>query len=317
MTTTIFDRTRKSGKATATGSGADPAAFDASGLAEVASADEFLAQFGGLELVGTPLYRVHLDVAGNATTTITVPTGKTWRLLTATMEITADANAANRIVHVLTRDTADTTIEDLTMPTATANDVDRIQVVFEDKTKGNLRVEPVGTLTMDTVPVATKTITINGEVMTWIAALTGPGQLLIGANVAAAVTALEAALVDRDNGGVLHSVSDASFAAMEISAIDFAADDMVVTYAGPGNATVDGEALATTTTMAAGANAWGAATLGDTTAGIDAGTVPGTSTFPTTLLLAGEDILFSVTNGLAGDDLDVYLTVIEYDETIT
>ena len=176
MTTTIFDRTRKSQQATATGSGSDPAVFDSNGLAEVTSADEFLAQFGGLELVGTPLFRVHLDVAGNATTTITVPTGKTWRLLTAVMEITADANAANRIVHVLTRDTGDTTIEDLTMPTATANDVDRIQVVFEDKTKGNLRVEPVGTLTMATKPTATDTIVINGETMTWVAALTAGGH---------------------------------------------------------------------------------------------------------------------------------------------
>jgi hypothetical protein len=67
--------------------------------------------------------------------------------------------------------------------------------------------------------------------------------------------------------------------------------------------------------MAGGSNAWDAATLGTTTAGVDAADKLGTKDFPDAgnLLSPGEDVNVAVTNGVAGDALDVTLFYVEYD----
>jgi hypothetical protein len=76
-----------------------------------------------------------------------------------------------------------------------------------------------------------------------------------------------------------------------------------------------GNSIATTTTMSGGTNAWDAATLGTTTAGVDAADKVTSDDYPVSgiLLDPGFDVLISVTNGVAGDALDTYLFYIEYD----
>jgi hypothetical protein len=302
------------------GGGNEVAKFDSTGVASVTNPEKFYVDHVGLTEVGVPKLLVALDVGGDAATTFTVPAGKTWRLLTAVMELVTDASVGNRTLRLRTRNSADTAIETFTQATQAASLTVRYQVVFEDRTQGSQRVEPVGTLTIAEPVTAADTITINGEVVTFVAALTGANQILIGASEAATKLAMNAAFVDRDNGGVLHSVTDASFAAMEVSAVDFAGDDMVFTYAGEGNATVDGEAVDTTETLTHVSNVWDAATLGGTTAGVGAGTLEGTSRFPVSgvILTAGEDIIIdepAISD--TGDDVDVFITVIEYDHNPT
>ena len=93
---------------------------------------------------------------------------------------------------------------------------------------------------------------------------------------------------------------------------------MVFTYDGPGNAQTDG-LITTTASLSAGGDDFDAATLGTAVAAVGAGTLEGTHAFPTSgvYLTPAEYIELSVTNGAAADDLDAYITVIEYDEDIS
>ena len=316
MTTTLFDRTRKSGQAEAIGSGADPALFNSDGIAEVTSASEFLARFGGLEVVGVPNLKVSLDVAGSATTTYTVPSGKSWRLLSMILEVVTDATVANRTVTVATP--GDTIV----LAAQAASTTVRSQIVFSDNTQGNLRVEPVGTLTIAEPVTAADSFTLNTTTFTFVAALTGAAnEIFIGANEAATKAALDAAFADRDNGGVLHSVSDAVYESLDMTAVAFAGDDMVFTYSGSGSATVDGEAIVfLEVTLTHASNVLdGSGTLGGTTAGVGAGTKEGTTAFPGAgvILDAAETVVITEpVEAAAGDDIDIYLTYIEYDVPI-
>jgi hypothetical protein len=76
-----------------------------------------------------------------------------------------------------------------------------------------------------------------------------------------------------------------------------------------------GNSLATTETYTAGTNVFDAATLGTTTAGVDAADKLSTNDYPDSgvLLGPGEDVNITVTNGVAGDALDTTLFYIEYD----
>ena len=316
--TRIFDRKRKGKQATALGSGADPAVFNTAGVASVSSADEFQAQLGGLFVLGEPGSDEVEGTAGNATHTITVPTGKYWRLVGLFHLLVTDANVANRAVVVTTRDSADATIEAITHADVAASTTAKRTTLFgtDDNVRGDRAVASQGTLTIAEPVTAADTFTLNATAFTLVAALTGAeNEILIGASEAATKLALNAAFVDRDNGGVLHSVTDATYAAIGMTAIDFAGDDMVFTANVKGAA---GDALATTETFTHANNVFDAATLGTTTAGLDAADKVSTLDHPTAgpYLGPGEDILISVTNGVAGDALDTYLYYIEYDETV-
>ncbi len=298
------------------GAGNAKANFDSTGVAEVTDPEKFYVDHVGLTEVGVPKLLKTLDAALDAATTYTVPAGKTWRLLSAILELETDATVANRTLTLTTTTSADVAIETFTMATRAASGVQRTQVVFEDRTQGTTRVEPVGTLTMDTIPAAGNTLVINGVTLTFVAlsSITANGQIDIGANVAATKVNLNAALGDTRSAGS-HSVTDAIHASLDVTAVDFAGNDMVFTYSGEGNATVDGEAVGTAIT-AVGANAFGATTLGDTTAGVGAGTKEGSTRFPVagTILTAGQKI--TITEPVAedaGDDVDIYITVLEYD----
>jgi hypothetical protein len=257
---------------------------------------------------------------GSTAETMTVPSGKTWRLVGLLHQQTNSGDVATRTVTVTTRTTADATIEAFASATSVASAETEYDFLFgtDDYLVGSKGVAAQGTLTMDTKPTADDTVVINGTTLTWKAALTQgtENELVIGADVAASKATLEAALVDRDNGGVLHSVSDATYTALEMTAIAFAADDMVFTASVKGTA---GNALATTETFTAGTNVFDAATLGTTTAGVDQAATVGTLDFPTAgpLLTAGEDVYVIVTNGQAADDFKGYLFYVEYDANPT
>lgn len=318
--TRIFDPKRKSGVATALGSGADSGAFSSAGVASVSDASKFLAQFGGASVVGEPGLDEVEGTAGNASHTITVPAGKYWRLVGMFHLLVTDATVANRAVVVVTRTAADAAIETITHANVAASTTAKRVTLFgtDDNVRGDRAVASQGTLTMDTKPTADDTIVINGQTITWKAALTGTAQVLIGADVAASQAALEAALASgtRTGGGTLHSVSDATLAAMGCTMGAFAANDAVFTANVKG---VAGDAITTTETFTAGSNVFDAGTLGTTTAGLDAADKVSTLDHPTAgpYLGPGEDINISVTNGVAGDALDTYLFYLEFDANVS
>jgi hypothetical protein len=115
-----------------------------------------------------------------------------------------------------------------------------------------------GTLTLSGNAVADETVTIGAHVYTWKAAVTTTAnQVLVGANAAASIVNLVAAInrTAADAGTKYGSLTAAN---VYVTAADGPGDTVVVTalpaYEGPLGATV-----VTTETMTAGA--WGAATL--------------------------------------------------------
>ena len=319
MGTRIFGRNFKSAQGTAAQSGSDPAIFDSAGIASVTTPAPFISHFGGIEVPGEPGLDLVEGTAGNASVTITVPSGKYWRLIGMYHTLVTDANVANRAVVIKTRTSADVAIETITHANVAASTTAKRHTLFatDDYVRGDAAVAAQGTLTLDTKPTAADTMTLNAQVFTWVAALTGAAnELLIGANVAASQATLEAAFKDRDNGGTLHSVSDAVYTACGMSMAAFAANDAVFTAAVKGTA---GNSLATTETYTAGTNVFDAATLGTTTAGVDAASKVSTLDWPTAgpYLTPGEDINITVTNGVAGDALDTYLYYLEFDTDVS
>ncbi len=319
VTTKIFSRARKSTQAAASAAPgkADAATFDSDGLAKVDNADEYLAAFGDVNLAGTVHLDVSLDVGGDATTTYTVPAGKQWRLLSMVFEMVTDSSVATRTLRVVT------SAETYTFAGHVASTTTRYQLVFEDDTQGLTRVEPTGTLTIAEQVTAGDTMTINGILITFVAddAITGTHQVSIGATEAAFKVNMDAAFGATPVKGV-HSITQDIRDTMEVTAVDFSTDDMVFTYAGPGSATGDGEAVTLAETFTHANNVWdsGDTTLGGITAGVGAGTLEGSTRFPAngTLLEAAETVV--VTEPVAadtGDDIDIYFTYIEYDVPIT
>lgn len=319
MASRLFDRSRKSGKV---GGAPSVTAHDvgADGVVEsstltAAQVAALLREHPTMTEVGYPALDEVEGTAGNATHTITVPAGKYWRLVGMFHLLVTDGTAANRSVVATIRDSADETLEAITHAVVTASTTAKRVTLFgqDDYVRGDRAVAAQGTLTVDTVAAEDEVIVINGVTFTWKDALTGAAnELLVNTNVAGTKATLEAAFVDRDTAG-LHSVSDAVFASLECTAVAFATNDMVFTANVKGTA---GNSIATTTTMAGGSNAWDAATLGTTTAGVDAADkVSASLDYPDqgVLLGPGEDILISVTNGVAGDALDTYLFYVEYD----
>ena len=321
--TRIFDPKRKSGKASAIATGADPAGFSSLGVASVTSANEFLNQFGGAQVMGEPGVDEVEQTAGNASHTITVPTGKYWRLIGLYHTLVTDANVANRAVVVTTRTAADATIEAITHANVAASTTAKRTTLFgtDDNVRGDRAVAAQGTLTIAEPVTATDQFSINGTEFTLVAALTSPvveNEILVGASEAATKVNLYAAFGGRTGGGTLHTVTDATYAALECTAIAFSGDDMVFTANVKGAA---GNAIATVESgneLTHASNVFDAVTLGTTTAGLDAADKVSTLDHPTAgpYLGPGEDINISVTNGVVGDKLDTYLFYLEFDENI-
>lgn len=91
---------------------------------------DVLARFFDVAEVGEVGVDEVEGTAGNGTHEITVPAGKYWRLIALFSQIVCDANAADRVVTFTVRDSADATIETITLPTATANDTDSQTTLF-------------------------------------------------------------------------------------------------------------------------------------------------------------------------------------------
>lgn len=316
----LFSRHHKSEQVSATSSGSDPAVFTSVGVASVTSADEFLLR-PGIELAGEPGLAWDIATAGNAALTFAVPAGKYWRPLSAAVRITADATGANRLAVATTRTSAAATIKALTQTVAVTANQDLVRHFIwgtDDNTVGNNAVAAEGTLTLPTIPVTADTFVLNATTFTILAALTGAeNEIFLGANIAATQAALEAAfsLTGRTGVGNLHSVSDATFAAIGMSGSDFAANVMTLTANVKGLA---GDALATTESITPADGVFDATTLGATTTGADAAQMVSDIDFPTAgcWLTPAEDIYFEITNGVAGDNFEVFLSYIQYDESI-
>lgn len=130
---------------------------------------------------------------------------------------------------------------------------------FCKNTSENFGVKAAGTLSMATKPTATDTVTIGDRVYEFVAAVADVAAetnvpVLIGADVAASKVNLVAAITADTN------------AVVTVAA--FSGDNMVATAKAKGTA---GSLIATTETFTDETDAWGAATLGDTTEGSEGG----------------------------------------------
>lgn len=291
------------------------ATFTSGVSGDITSPATLLANYKDIYELGQPGVQVSEAVAGNASATFTVPTGKYWQLVGVYHTLVTDGTAANRAVVIATRTAADDAIETITHANVTASTTAKRTTLFgtDDYVVGNEAVAAQGTLTMDTQPTEDDTIVLNGTTFTWKDALTGAAnELFTGADLDASKAALEAAFKDRDNGGTLHTVTDSVYTALEMTMAAFSTHDAVFTANVKGTA---GNSLATTETFTAGSNVFDAATLGTTTAGVDAADKLASIDYPTAglLLEPAQDVNVSVTNGVAGDALDVYLFYLEFD----
>lgn len=326
QSTRLFGRRYKSSIANpGNGVTTDPAAFDANGIADVNDGSAFAGE-SGIELLGEATMYWDIVTAGNSTLVFTVPTGKYWRLLSAVVRVTADANAANRVVVSTTRDSADTTIDAITDGTAITANQDLLRFILYDmavNTRGAARVASQATLTIAEPVTAGDTFTLGGgtdthsvqAVFTLVTALTqyGENEILVGASEAATKTNIDAALgATRSGEDTLHNVSDDTHTKLNITGADFVGDDMVFTAVELGAV---GDNIVCTETFTHASNVFDAATFGTTTAGVDAVTNHAGVEYPAagSILTPGEDVAYSITAGVAGDNFEVALTVLEYD----
>ena len=312
----IIDRNRKS--SAVDGSQLTAIAFDSSGVSgETTDVVRVLHENSSAYEIGTPELHYYAEATdGQLAEILTVPSGAAWRLVGLVHQQTNSGDVATRTVTVSTRTAADADIEVLSSATSVASAETEYSFLFGSETRvgGSAGVAAQGTLTIAEPVTATDSFTLNLATFVFVAALTQgtENEILIGANEAATKLALNAAFVDRDNGGVLHSVSDATYTAIGMTAIDFAVDDMVFTANTKG---LLGDAIVFIEVVLTHANNVldGSGTLGGTTAGVgQAGTVSALD-FPEDsgpLLTAGEDVEIIVTNGAAADDFKGYLFVI-------
>lgn len=116
-------------------------------------------------------------------------------------------------------------------------------------------VAAFGTLTFAGNAVAAETVTINGQVYTWAAVVGAANTVLVGANAAASIVNLVAAInATPASAGVLFGA--ATVANAGVTAVDGAGDTVVVTARAKGTV---GNAITTTEGMTNAS--WGGATL--------------------------------------------------------
>lgn len=163
----------------------------------------------------------------------------------------------------------------LDFPSVAANDSEALTVAVAQARLGQaVHVTPAnnvaatasqGTLTMDTVPADTNTVTIDGKVYTFqTALLVGDGNVAIGADLAASKVNLVAAINLSGTEGVEYGVGMTKHPTVAIA--DFIVNDAILTAKTPGAA---GDAIATTETFTPVGNIFDGATLGTTRAGSD------------------------------------------------
>lgn len=289
--------------------GTETLAFTSGVSSAVSSAIPYiLANYPSIVEIGEPGIQETEGTAGNGSVTLTVPSGKYWRLVALYHLLVTDATVANRAVVVKTRDSGDTQITATTHDNVAASTTAKRTTLFGNQihTVGNRGVQAQGTLTMDTQPTADDTVTIDSTVFTWTADGTAhtPNEIDVGADLADAKTLFVTAVNAHPD---LLTV---------VTAAAFSGDDCVLTAVEPGTA---GNSIVTTETFTAGTNVFDAATLGTTTAGLQNADKVVSADYPTTgpYLGPGEDVNITVTNGVAGDTLDTYLVYMQFDNNPT
>lgn len=117
-----------------------------------------------------------------------------------------------------------------------------------------------GTLTVGTQPTVGDQMVVGSRAYTFVpeVAADAPGEIGIGADLAAAKVNIVAAINGTDGFNVVDP---------DVTAAAFVSDDCVITAKVPGTL---GDAIVTTETFTAVGNVFDAATLGTTTAGVDA-----------------------------------------------
>lgn len=311
----LFSRQRDSAQVSAD-QGQTVAEFGSNGVAtldgeqSVVDASSLLTQFPDLYELGRVGVQVAADVAGDATTTFTVPTGKTWRLLAAVERIDTDASVGNRILTCRTRTAADATIEEITHAAVAADAIAEKVIIFapNEDAVGSKAVAAQGTITIAEPVTDGDTITVAGLVYTFKTGTEDDqGSTLRTVPLGADEAATKANLVTALKANPFVTVPAA-----------FTGDDLVVTAAQPGAA---GDALTFVEDLTHGSNVMdGSGTLGGTTAGVDAADKHSTIEYPTSgpLLTAGEDVHFLVgTTPDNGDVIDRWLIYLEFDNDPT
>jgi hypothetical protein len=138
----------------------------------------------------------------------------------------------------------------------TANDTIVIDLIAYTFKTGPTYAKAQGTLKMATKPTDTNTVTIGDNVYTFVPTPSVAGDVAIGSLVGDSQDNLIIAINTGDTYNSVHPL-------VTIGAFD-GADDVVVTAKLPGT---DGNAIASTETLADGADVWDATTLGTTTLG--------------------------------------------------
>ncbi len=299
------------------GQGDEVAAFDSNGLALVTDIS-LLQKHLGIREVGFPGLH-YVTAAGTATTTVTVPSGKFWRLISIVGTITTDASVGNRTVNVSITDATPTEIESYTMANVAAsqNGVPYHYLIggeLGELTVGNVGVAAAGTLTITDVPVGT--ITLNGIVFTFAASLTGAVNEIISSTEVACKAALLNAFgagADRESNAD-HSVSDAVAESVKMTMAAFSGDTAVFTNDEPGltlGTAIGFAESSTNLTMD------GSATMGGTTEGVNPSLGDSALNFPEDpgAWLGPAYTIVIDEPGLtdAGDVIEIFIAYIEYD----
>jgi hypothetical protein len=122
-----------------------------------------------------------------------------------------------------------------------------------------------GTLTIDTIPADTNTMTVDAKVYTFEDTLTDvDGNIFTGGTVAQAKLNIVAAFDLSGTAGVDYAASMTAHPTVDIAA--FVGDDAVLTAKDVGTA---GDSIDTTETFTPAGNVFDGVTLGTTTAGVD------------------------------------------------
>ena len=316
-TTRIYDPNKGAADVIANaGQGDEIAAFDANGLALVTDISLLQHQLGIRE-IGLPGLH-YVSAAGTATTTVTVPSGKFWRLLSVVGTITTDASVGNRTVNVSITDATPTEIESYTMANVAAsqNGVPYHYLIGSELGQlnvGNLGVAATGTLTVTDVPVGT--ITLNGVVFTFAASLTGAANEISSETEAICKAALlDAFGAGADRAAGAHSVSDLVAESVKMTMAAFISDDAIFTNAEEGltlGTAIGFAESSTNLTMD------GSGTMGATTEGVNGSLGDSALNFPEDpgALLGPAFTIVVDEPGLtdAGDVIEIFISYIEYD----
>ena len=265
-----------------------------------------LAQFPEVYEIGRPGLSYAASLDASAASTLTVPTGKYWRLIGATLSYLASADAATRTPVLTVTNAADTAFTTISLPTKTANQRETETVLFGTgkRLSGTRGVAAVGTLVIAEPVTAGDTITIDTTVYTFVTTDDGTvtNAIALGGSEANTKAALNARLAT--NGGSHPTVVGTAFSG----------DNMVLTAREKGLA---GDSIVTTETLTHASNVFDATTLGAVTAGLDFAVGLGDKDFPTlgNLLVPTDKVVMTVTNGHANDEYEFAVFYIEYDRS--